>query len=378
MSEYVFWLSAAAIVYAYVGYPLVLLVLSRARYLIVHEAEYLPKVSIIVAVHNEEDNIERKLENLLSLDYPQDKLEIVIVSDHSQDATEQIVSRFEDRGVVLITLPERKGKHYAQKSGIDRATGEILAFTDAAPVIGFAALKLMMRYFGDPAVGCVSSEDRVLEESARSGEEHNYIQYLMQIRRLETAQGSVVGLSGSFFAARRELCTRWRTDRSSDFFLALEAVRRGYRAVHHPDSLHYYRAARSLAAEFWRKERTILNGLVVFFDSLDMLNPFHYGLYSFQLVSHKLLRWLVPFLLLACLTSNILLAFRSTFYLAALLIQTVCYLAAMLALASPSVSRIGPFRLAGFFLLSNAAVVLAWIELLRGQTREVWTPTRRP
>jgi hypothetical protein len=189
--------------------------------------------------------------------------------------------------------------------------------------------------------------------------------------------GSVVGLSGSFFGIRRELCSTWRTDRSSDFYLALEAVRREYRAVHHPESLHYYHAARSLAAEFWRKERTILNGLVVFFDSLDMLDPRRYGIYSLQLISHKLLRWLVPFLLLALLVSNIIIVTGSA-YFPVFILQTLGYGAAVLALASPRLARMAPFRMAGFFLLSNAAAILAWIELLRGQTREVWAPTRRP
>jgi len=378
LTLWLFWLSAAGVFYAFAGYPILLLVLSRLRRRPIRAGVYVPHVSIIIAVHDEEANIGRKLDNLLDLDYPREKLEIIVVSDDSGDATNRLVADYADRGVVLLELPIRGGKHLAQKLGIERAQGEILAFTDAAPILDRQALAKMVEYFADPEVGCVSSEDRVLSESIPTGEEHNYIRHLMALRRLETGLGSVVGLSGSFFAARRELCKPWWTDRSSDFFLALEAVRRGLRAVHHPASIHYYRVTQSIGSEFVRKRRTALNGLVVLFTSLDLANPFRYGIFSFQLLSHKLCRFTAPFLLLLMLVANVRLAMDSTFFQLTLAVQVFLYLAAGLAVLIPRLARVPAVRTVVFFAIGNAAMLLAWYDLTRGRTLTIWSPTRRP
>jgi cellulose synthase/poly-beta-1,6-N-acetylglucosamine synthase-like glycosyltransferase len=378
LTLWLFWLAVGWLLYAFAGYPLLLALLAKFRNRPVRSAPCTPSVSLILAVHNEEDHIGAKLDNLLGLDYPSEKLEIIVVSDKSDDRTDDIVASYADRGVVLLALPERGGKHRAQEMGIARAGGEILAFTDAAPLLDRPALARMVEYYADPEVGCVSSEDRVQGSPGSTGEERNYIRYLMALRRLETAVGSVVGLSGSFFSARRELCRRWWVDRSSDFFVALEAVRQGQRAVHHPESLHYYHVTRHIAAEFARKRRTALNGLFVVMHSLDLLNPLRYGIFAVQLFSHKVCRFVAPFMLLVMLTTSALLAPGSPIFDLLLTLQLVVFFLSMLVAFVPQIAGLPIVRPLVFFSIGNAAIFAAWIDLFRGDTRTIWNPTRRP
>src|SRR5437867_3958105 len=229
--------SVAFIAYAYGGYPLILWLLSRVMGYGVRKGDMEPRVSMIIAVHNEEQRIHEKLENALTQDYPKDRLEIIVASDCSTDDTDAIVFQYGDRGVVLVRTPERNGKEAAQGTAMKAATGDILVFSDAATVLPADSIRNIVRNFYDPRVGCVSSVDRLLTDDGKVAGEGAYVRYEMLLRRLESQIGTVVGLSGSFFAARRELCEPWRSDLQSDFNTVLNAVRRGFRAVSDPDSV---------------------------------------------------------------------------------------------------------------------------------------------
>jgi cellulose synthase/poly-beta-1,6-N-acetylglucosamine synthase-like glycosyltransferase len=372
-----FWVSVGWILYTYVGYPLLLRLWAVFTLRPVKAADYEPYVSLIIAVHNEERTIARKLENILSLDYPKEKLQVLVVSDSSADSTNEIVSSFAARGVSLIKSEERGGKHRAQRRGIDHATGHILVLTDAAPLIERHALRNMMRNFADPSVGCAGGEDRVFGEGSFESSEGAYISYDMSLRRLESMIGSSVGLSGAFFAVRPELCEPWDNERSSDFHLALEAVRRGLRSVSDSSAVHHYTATRSHAVEFTRKTRTMLNGLVVFSRSRDLLNPFRYGFFAVQLLSHKFCRWCVPFALLAMLIASSYLSMSSPSWRVAAGAQICFYLIALAGLRFPPLCSYSPIRTAAFFTLSNAAILVAWLRFCKGGKFEVWQPTRR-
>jgi cellulose synthase/poly-beta-1,6-N-acetylglucosamine synthase-like glycosyltransferase len=377
VSEWLFWLFLLAILYTYFGYPALLFLISLLGGKPVRKGEIIPPVSIIAAVHNEEKVIREKIENALSLDYPQEKTEIIVVSDCSTDGTEQIVSQFETKGVKLISLKQRKGKDYAQKEGINQAEGEILVFTDAAALLERNAVLNMVKNFADSKVGCVTSEDRVLSDEKGKSEEGSYVQYEMMLRRLESKVHSVVNLSGSFFAARRKLCQEWSSRYTSDFLLAIRAVAQGYRAVHDASSTAYYKTVPSLKHEFKRKVRTAATGLAVLIHNLQILNPLRFGFFSLEVASHKLLRWLVPFLLLFLFLANVCALSESEFYLFFLIGQIILYAVAGAAFLFPFLNKTRVFRVPSFFCLANLSVLVAWFEIMIGKTHSVWEPSQR-
>jgi cellulose synthase/poly-beta-1,6-N-acetylglucosamine synthase-like glycosyltransferase len=259
--EIIFWISLLLVVYTYVLYPLVLLLLSLFTHQRTVEIDHAPDVTFVVPSYNTEEVIATKLESLISLDYPREKLEIIVVSDCSTDRSDEIVRNYADKGIKLIRLDERQGKHFAQGEALKLAKGEVIVFTDATIQVPIDSLKRLISDFHDARIGCVSSVDRVRSASGETNAEGVYIRYDMLLRKLETATGSCTGMSGSYFAARRELCEDWRPELSNDFYLAMIAVMNGLRAIVDPGVVGYYSSVRQYSAEFKRKVRTIVHGL---------------------------------------------------------------------------------------------------------------------
>ena len=373
---WVFWLGVFFLFYTLAGYPLMLWLVSRFRNRPHRRGAAMPQVSIIVAAHNEAGGIAAKIQNCLSLDYPPDKFEIIVASDGSQDGTPGVVRAFSDRGVKLVEIPERRGKQFAQLQGRDLSRGEILVFTDAGVELDPDALQKIVANFADPQVGCVSSEDQIVKRPGWKGEQ-SYVSFEMWMRRLESRIGSLVTASGSFFAARREVCDPWHIDKTSDFFVVLNTVAAGMRAVVDPASIGRYGLSPSDRSELQRKVRTIVNGLDVFFMYAGLLNLFRYGLFSWQLVSHKLCRWLVPAAMLVLLISNFFLWKAGPFYQLCLIAQLGVYAAGLLALTADRFARMKAVKLAGYFLLGNTATLMAWFYFLSGEKFVSWQPTRR-
>ena len=371
-----FWSAVFFLTYTFLGYAVALWVVSLLRARPHRRGTIDPTVSIIIAAHNEASVISQKILNCLALTYPEDRYEIFVASDGSDDGTAEIVRSFAHRAVKLIEIPVRRGKQYAQLLARDASRGEILVFTDAGVEFGPESLEKMVSNFADPLVGCVSSEDEIVRKTGWRGEQL-YVQFEMQMRRLESRIGSLVTASGSFFAARRTVCEDWRTDQTSDFFVVLNAVSLGMRAVVDPESIGRYGLVHSESAELQRKIRTIVNGLAVFFAHLRLLNPFRYGIFSWQLTSHKLFRWLVPFAILCLFVSNLFLWTNGSFYRICLVLQGAVYGAGSLALAGDRFSEWKPIKLASYFLLGNAATVMAWFYFLSGEKFISWQPTRR-
>jgi glycosyltransferase involved in cell wall biosynthesis len=372
MAEFIFWLSVAFVLYGYFGYPCALFVIGSVRARPVRRAAITPRVSFVIAAHNEESRIAAKLENTLAQDFPSDALEIFVASDCSSDRTDDIVRSFGER-VRLVRACERRGKEAAQKLAIDQSTGEILVFSDVATALAPDGVSTIVSNFADPTVGCVSSVDRFIDADGRLSGEGAYVRYEMFLRSLETRVNSLVGLSGSFFAARREICRRWASDRQSDFSTLLNAVDHGQRGVLDPLSVGYYRNLADERREFERKIRTVVRGLAVCAANLRMLNVFRYGLFSWQLASHKLCRWLIPFALIAALFSNAALAGRATAYDATFLAQVALYAAALAGLQRRHRLLLVP----AFFVVSNAAIFAAWLRYARGERVTMWTPSNR-
>lgn len=364
-------LSAGWVVFAYAGYPLLLAWLARRSSRPVRAADVFPPLSVVIAVHDGARALERKLEQTLALDYP-GRVEVIVASDGSTDDTDGVARRFRDRGVVLVRNDVREGKEAAQALGIAHAKGAVLVFTDVTAELSRDALRQIVRPFADPSVGCVSSEDRV--ESG--GGEGAYVRLEMMLRRLETEASSLVGVSGSFFAARRELCSPWPKHLASDFRTALEASRRGLRAVSEPAATAAFPATSDPAAEWRRKVRTVRRGLAVLSEYRDLLHPRH-GRVALSLWGHKVARFTSPFALLVLLLASAAASPGSAAASLLLAAQLCAYALGGLSLALPGVAAFGPARLAGFFMLVNASMLVAWLHHLRGERAVTWEPTRR-
>lgn len=375
LCEALFWFSVIFVGYTYFGYVLILFLLGKLRGYFVEKDDITPSVSFIITAYNEEKILKKKIENTVEQDYPKDKIEIIVASDCSTDRTDEIAKSFEAQGVRLIRAPQRKGKENTQKYAVDEAHGDILVFSDAATLLEPTGVRCIVKSFNDPAIGCVSSMDRFIDKENNLSGEGIYVKYEMMLRRLESRANGLVGLSGSFFAARREVCSPWAVDLQSDFNTLMNAVRKGYRGACDADAIGYYRDLAEDVQEFHRKVRTVVRGIRVFMRNLSMLNPGKYGLFSWQLMSHKLCRWLVPFALIMAVISSAYLAFHSVFYLSVFLLQCIFYVLACVGVYIQTNHK--AFRVLRFFVTVNASVLYAWFSFIKGKKYVHWEPSTR-
>ena len=365
--------------YSYFLYPLILKALP-ARASTEHTPDGnvgLPSLSLIITVHNEEARIREKLENTLALDYPRDRLEIIVASDFSVDATDNIVESYASKGVRLVRADQRKGKEYAQLCAIREAAGEILVFSDVATTIPPDAFRHLASAFIDERVGALSSEDRFISQDGRVAGEGAYVKYEMWLRRLESDRAGLVGLSGSFFAARREVCADWDIYSPSDFNTALNCAKQGLVAVTSAEVVGIYQDVKDTGLEFRRKVRTVIRGLTAIVRHPEVLNPFRMGLFAFQVWSHKIMRWAVPWFMLGFALVTLLLQAQGGIYQAALVAQLVFYGIALLGWISKRARENSAVRIIFFFVQTNLALAQAVGSFLVGKRMTVWTPSRR-
>lgn len=375
--ETVFWVSVGFVFYAYAGYPLLLMLIGLVRNRPIKKASFQPTVSFIITAYNEEKRIREKLLNTLRQDYPRELLDLVVASDCSTDGTDDLVRSFESSGIRLVRSDTKGGKEAAQKLAVDSTSGGILVFSDTATMLEPAAITTIVRNFSDPTVGCVSSVDRFIDTDGTVGGEGAYVRYEMLLRQLETRVNTLVGLSGSFFAARRSVCRNWAPDLQSDFNTLLNSVRSGLRGVADPESVGIYKNLSDQKKEYERKVRTIVRGISVFMRSLSLLNPFRYHLFAWQLFSHKLCRWLVPFAMITALAANAVLASSSSFFQGTLVSQVVFYAVALAYLATKRLPSFGMLRIPSFFVMVNLSILDAWIRYFRGERIVSWSPSKR-
>ncbi len=374
----IFWLSIISIFYTYLGYPLTLLLFSICRHVEVRrDTSYLPPVTLVITVYNEETRIMEKIKNTLELDYPEERLQILFASDASTDSTDDIIARYAGRGIKLVRSPVRKGKESAQRYAIEQATGDIIVFTDVATMLDKDAIRNIVSNFADPSVGCVSSEDRFIDEHGNVSGEGFYVRYEMWLRSLESRVNSVVGLSGSFFAVKKEICTDWPTNIPSDFTTLLNSIKHGYRGISDPHSIGIYKNIKDEKKEFRRKVRTITRGISALMANKELLNPIYHGIFSWQLISHKLMRWKVPFFLVTAFLTSIYLALRSSFFRLVVTAQLVFYFMAGLGSRSSSSSVHPILKIPFYFVQANLAAAFAWIKYFKGEHFVTWTPSNR-
>lgn len=366
--------------YSYFIYPLILLVLPKRHkngIAAKREPEELPPVSFIITAFNEQANIEDKVLNTLAVDYPKDQLEIIVASDGSTDKTNDIVRSFADRHVVLAEVNEQKGKENAQNYAIALAKHDILVFSDVSTRIDSNAIHIIVDAFKNTQVGAISSEDRFIAADGEIAGEGAYVKYEMWLRKLEGQVNSLVGLSGSFFAARKSICQNWDISIPSDFNTALNCVVAGKTAQSIPELLGYYPNLSDESKEYQRKLRTVIRGMAALVKKKSVLNPFKFGLFAFQLFSHKVMRWLVPWFLILLFVSNLMLIDSHWVYQLFLAGQVLFYLVTLLAFISSKLREKVLFKIPYFFIQVNIAIAHATIQFLTGKRVTRWTPSKR-
>ncbi len=373
MLEFLVFASFFAVFYAYFGYPLILLLFSKNKQ--VERENNSTSLSIIITVRNEKAIIKKKLEQTLALSYA-GELDIIVASDASDDGTDDVVRSFTDAGVKLIRIDERGGKEKAQEAAVKQAKGEIALFTDAKIILNDNALNNVVSYFSDNSVGAVSSIDKVLVGEGESSGEGFYVRYEMWLRKLEMSFDTLVGLSGSCFAVRKSICDNWNSSIPSDFALLIRTRELGFRGVLAEDVIGSYFAVKTEEEEFSRKVRTVLRGITTFFTCKKVLNPFNYGLFSWQIVSHKLCRWLVPGFLIIALVGCILLH-QQPIFSCLLCLMVAFYGLALLGYLVPALRSVVLIKIPLFFTVVNAAIFIAWCKYLSGQRSVAWSPSNK-
>jgi len=363
--------------YVYFGYPALIFVLSRLRPRPVRRAPVRPGVSLIVPVHNEEAVIEEKLRNSLALDYPRGRLETVVVSDGSTDATEEIVARYQGEGVRLLRLP-RSGKAAALNAGVREARGEILVFTDANSLLETHSVARLVECFADPEVGGVCGNKKyrpARDGDATEGGENLYWRYDKWQKSLESAFGSIFAADGTLYAVRKELYVPIADPaQADDIAVSARIVLQGRRLLYEPGAVAWEDSPVEGAAEFRRKVRVTNHSVRAL---LNLGAPLvSTGFYSVELLSHKLLRHLMPFFLILLLVANAVLAPAHSSFRALLVAQTLFYAAAVLGFAARR-TRLGRTRLLSvpyYFCLVNAAALLGVLSIVKGRRLGAWTP----
>ena len=369
--EIVFWISGGLILYTHAAYPLILWVLVRARSAggavggptpeealataggggspaATGPAAGAPAVSLIIPAYNEEEVITAKVQNALALDYPPEQLEVIVASDGSTDATAE---RARAAGADLVLELPRAGKVAALNAAAERASGELLAFSDANSLWEPGALRRLVEPFADPAVGYVCGQVRFLDQ-AGGNLEGAYWRYEMAVREMESALGGVTAGNGAIYAVRAAAYIPLAPSGSHDLSFPFELAKRGLRSLYVPEARAEEKMVPTLEGEFARKRRMMV-GLWDIVVGEGMLSPRGYPpLFAFELVSHRVLRYLSPFLHLVALAANLALLGRGWVYTATFVAQLALLAAALLGRRLP----LAPLRVARYYVMTTASI----------------------
>jgi Glycosyltransferases, probably involved in cell wall biogenesis len=370
--QVVFWAMALLLAYTYVGYPLCLLWRVRRGEQRRWRRRYgEPEVSILVIVHNEAAQIERKIRNLLELDYPKHKLELVIASDASTDDTVAIAQSYAAQGIQVRSFPQHRGKPAVLNAVVPQLRGEIVVLMDVRQSVEPQALRELLANFADPAVGAVSGELMLAEQGGSGAGVGFYWRYEKLLRQLESRLDSTVGVTGAFYAVRRHLFQPIPAETLlDDVLIPMQVVRQGYRVAFEPLARAHDGLQLSASTEYRRKVRTIAGNFQLFHRHVWLLNPRVNRLW-WQTVSHKLCRLLCPAALLLVLLLNLALL-EHPLYQALFIAQVLFYLAAILARFWPALTGSRLFSVPYAFCLLNWCTVVGGYRFLRGTQQVTW------
>ncbi len=355
-----FWISAALIVYTHLGYPLLLRILVDVRRRPERRAQLdpLPTVSLIVAAYDEQDVIADKVANALALEYPRDRLEIVVASDGSTDAT---VERAEAAGADLVLDQPRGGKLAAQNAAAERASGEVLAFSDANSAWAPDALRRLVETFADPAVGYACGQVRFLDAEG-DNLEGAYWRYEMRVREMESALAGITAGNGAIYAVRAADYLRLSPSGSHDLSFPFLLAKRSRRSVYAPEARAEEKMVPTLEGE-WARKRRMMVGLWDIVVGERMISPRGYSpLYALELFSHRLLRYLTPFLHLLAFLANLALLGQGGVYVVTYGIQVAAIAAGLLGGSFP----VGPLRIVRYYWMTTLSIAAGLWDRLRG------------
>lgn len=388
--EVVFWLAVASIVYSYAGYPVLLIVLSSLkqlrsdwRYLSSGRSrraegeEHLPTVAVLVAAYNEQRHIEERIHNLLSLDYPPERLRIYVGSDGSDDATESLVAPFVGERVVWRGFRERRGKPSVINDLAALATEEVLVFTDANTSFTADAVRRLVRHLEDPQVGCVSGELRLVAGEGSENPDHIYWRYERLLKYFEGRLGALLGANGGVYAVCRALYRPIPPNTIvDDFWISMELVRDGYRCVYDPEAVAWEEVPPRIGDEFRRRVRIGIGNYQALRRFAPLLDP-RRGMVAVAFFSHKVLRWLVPHCMVIAALANLALVFEPLYAWLALA-QGAFYALAWYgyrrSLGGPAPA---PLRIPLFLVSMNLALLLGFWKFLAGRYSGTWARTVR-
>jgi len=371
-------IAAGLLFYVYVGYPMLLAALSLLFKRKAPDSAYVPSISVLIAAYNEESSIGRKIEQTLALDYPPDKLEVLVVSDGSTDRTDEIVNAARDSRVRLLRMEPRGGKTRGQNEGVQRCRGDVVVFSDATAIYHPKVLRYLGAHYADAHIGAVSGRYKYFdpEDSSPTGlGSVAFWNYENMIKLFQSRIGTLTGCSGCIYSVRRDKYVPLWADACSDLVEPLCIVRNGSRVAFEDRALAYEETTKNSTQEFRMRVRVATRGMRGLLSVPELLQPWRHPWIAFQLFSHKILRWMVPVLLILLLTgsaANLQLAvFRIAFAL-----QLLFYCFVLLSLAIPLHRR---WRILGvplFFCTLNAAALVSMFKMLRGHRFTTWETVR--
>jgi len=380
MSVYIFHFAVFSIFYVYFGYLIVLSILSVFSSRKVNKREIFPLVSILIPAHNEEAYIIKTIKNKLNLHYPQDKMEIVVVADGCTDNTLSLLHDVDDPRLKVIEVKKRKGKSNALNRGVKEAKGEIIVFSDANSIYQQNALELLVRSFADDRVGYVTGRMVTIKQDGCLISEgmSSYTLYEHILRELESAINSIVGCDGGIDAIRRELICHIPRQMIPDFYLPLKVIEQGKRVVYDSTAISKEEVLKETSNEFKMRVRVIVRSFNAIFHMKHLLNPVEYPFFSFQFLSHKIFRYLVPFLQILLFGINIKMLGYGYWYSIFFVGQVVFYLSAiygcLIMFRGLKLSRV--FYIPYYFCLVNLASLIAAYKYLRGERFSIWEPRK--
>jgi len=378
--NYIFWLSMITLFYSFVGYGLILILLSRLRPTPQIPDNWVPpKVSFLIAAYNEAAVISDKLHNTLGLDSLGSEVEIIVVSDGSSDDTAEISRSVEDPRITVLELG-RSGKAAALGKGLERCTGDVIVFSDANAMLADGTLVALLRHFANPEVGGVCGQITVEGSNGKTGglgfSEGLFWKYDQALKLAENRLGGAVSAQGSVYALRRELAAEPQAGCTDDFMISVRAVSAGKRLLFEPNARTTEIVTESVSGEMRRRVRSSERAWRSLMANADLLNPFKHGWYAWQLFSHKLVRRLNPLFLVLLFLSNLALIGQGWFYTFMAVAQVTFYAFAITALAKSEVRRFKPASIASFFLMAHVAMAVGFFRYARGNTSVIWTPSR--
>lgn len=379
--EFILWACLVLLVYIYFGYPFVLTLLAGLSKNVRDSVDLPgPSVTLLISAYNESQVIAAKMDNALALEYPRERLEILVISDASDDGTDEIVQLYSQSGVRLVRQQLRMGKTAGLNLGVAQASGQILVFSDANAMYQPDAIRQLVRHFANPKVGYVVGNARYYEkgtETPSAESEGLYWKLETYLKKKESLFDSVVGGDGAIYAIRRELFTPLLPTDINDFLNPLQIIARGYRGVFEPAAVCYEEAAEQFSQEFRRKVRIISRSLNALRRMPAVLNPLKNPRHWFLLVSHKLLRWLAPFFMILLFISSLVL-WRFPVYRTVALLQVIFYVMAIVGWIWEPKNKIGKvFSLAFYFCMVNLASLIGCVKCLRGDLSGQWAPPRQ-